>query len=478
MLRFEEIQGVPSLLIPIAKAKGELSRKLLQGEKEYGSIVRGEDTSYEDWNWGGVIEFEENYYGYGPVFSGTPLIEALDQVRSWQDSAQIIDFFIQLALSFQVLFKKGKLTDFVEVDMILIDMDTWDMLLLPRDLRNQVYTMKSNEARDKTLVHWSSPNGTDEERLIIEEAAFLSYVLTGVIPFASEIVREDNCTPVHLNLYNEKITLAVSETVMTILKGKSEYLFHNKWINLLESWRTTLFSENQTLPIKKLKHWEESQVNRVQRHRFFRHHGLKVGLIIGGVTLLVALLWGPVKQALEPPITTNFSPEQVVETLYSSVSSLDTMAMSDLFAKGFKSGYENESIFLYVSSKQTEAYEQNPSIIDVNRWIEAGQPQLPDVTRVFGMTDVTTEIIHETSEEVVVESTYIRWELDQVDVKEETSITEIRRPSSIAFYQEELVTLVPYEKHNTWVIKDHTITKREPLNLRYPEDFVIDSIEE
>ncbi len=478
MLRFEEIQGVPSLLIPIAKAKGELSRRLLQGEKEYGSIVRGEDTSYKDWNWGGVIEFEENYYGYGPVFSGIPLIEALDQVRSWNDSAKIIDFFIQLAKSCQVLFKQGKLTDFVETDMLLIDMNTWDILLLPRDLRNQVYTMKSHETRDKTLVHWSTPNGTGEERVIIEEAAFLSYVLTGVVPFASGIVREDNCNPVHLNLYNEQITLAVSETMMTILQGKSEYLFHSKWITLLESWRDTLFTENQTLPLKKLRHWEETQVKRVERHRFFRHHGLKIGLIGGGIILLVALLWGPVKQALEPPITANFTPEQVVETLYSSVSSLDTMAMSDLFAKGFKSSYENESIFLYVSSKQTEAYEQNPSIVDVNRWIEAGQPELPEVTRVFGMTDVTTEVIHETSEEVVITTTYIRWELEQVEANETASITEMRRPSSIAFYQEELITLVPYEKHNTWLIKDHSITKRELLDVRYPEDFVTDTIEE
>ncbi len=470
MVRFEEIQGVYSLLIPIAKAKGELSRKLLQGEKDFGAIVRGANAQYEPWNWGGVMEFEEQFYGYGPAFPGVPLDQGLNQVRTW-DSPKIIDFFVHLARSFQVLYKEGKLTDFVEIDMVLIDMETFDILLLPRDLRNQIYTMKSPEERTRTLVQWSTHHGTEEERLIIQEAAFLAYVLTGVAPFASEVVREDNCTPVHLNLHNNDITQEVAETLMTILRGKSEYLFHGKWITLLESWKDSLFTKDQQLPIKKLKRWEQAQEKRISRHRFLRHHGLKIGLIAAGVILATSLLWAPVKQALAPPITENFTPQEVVTTLYSSVSSLDTVNMDDLFVKGFKSSYENESVFLYVSSKQTEAYEQTPSIINVNDWLENGQPELAEISRIFGMTDITLETLSQSADKVVILATYTRWEIDQADTTD-ISIEEMTRPSSVAYYQEEEITLVPYEKYNTWRIENHVITVREPLGLRYPEDFV------
>ncbi len=471
-MRREELEKEKKqLLIPIAQTKGEISLGLLQGEKEPGTLVRGVSGTIEPWSWGGIMELEDGFYGYGPYFPGVPLDKAIQELPKGhtQDASRaIIDLFLQIARGLQRIYQAKKLQSYVQTDMILIDTSTGDMLLLPRELRNQIYTLKSPEKRMETLVRWSSIRGNDEEALIIQQAALLSYALTGVAPFESDIVREDNCTPLPLNRISLEITMAVATTLDSIMQGNSEYIFHVKWITLLESWAETLFTENQKVPEKRLESWERKQQKRVARHRFLRNHGAKVAIIVLSLGFAIALLWGPVSKALEPPITKDFAPEQVVESLYESISTLDTETIGDLFAPGFSSGYENEITFLYVSNKQAEAVQRTPSIINVNQWIEAGTPEdLPEITRVYGITDLSMERISQKSDQIIILATYVRWELedlDQSDLPEDQMV----RPSSIAYLQEEKITLVPYIKYNTWYIADHTLVSREPTGEVFP----------
>ncbi|MDR1302049.1 MAG: hypothetical protein LBK43_06225 [Treponema sp.] len=203
----------------------------------------------------------------------------------------------------------------------------------------------------------------------------------------------------------------------------------------------------------------KKHIRGVKTKRFIhRNTSLIAGISIGvlGVALLIK---SGISDQANRPSTRGMSPQEVVETYYHSMSSLDHPQMEACVMP--KIGKEDIDMVtnLFVISRVRQAYERGaPVIFSAQEWIDAGSP--PTEATVFGVSELELEVIDQNEQdgEVSFAASYRIWfpgtfrnpdEPGQTRTDSEASTTESLPWSS---FQQDFMRLTQYQ--GSWRIAE------------------------
>jgi hypothetical protein len=115
-------------------------------------------------------------------------------------------------------------------------------------------------------------------------------------------------------------------------------------------------------------------------------------LIVAALAAAVGVFSGTVlRNLLKPRSTRGLSPQQVVETFYRSVNSLDHERMQDCVTGRAGKQLIDQVINVYVISRVNQGYEGRSLIRSAEEWDRAGRPAVRPPESVFGITDLVVQ---------------------------------------------------------------------------------------
>jgi hypothetical protein len=136
----------------------------------------------------------------------------------------------------------------------------------------------------------------------------------------------------------------------------------------------------------------EQSAGRSFRRRRFWQRNWRVAAIVAAVAILLGALGGTIlKNVLAPRVTRGFSPRRVVETFYSSMNTLDHVAMQACVVGPAGRGEIDEVTTLYVTSRVTQGYEGRSSLVSAAEWDKAGRPPLVPPSSLYGVTGLAVQ---------------------------------------------------------------------------------------
>lgn len=159
---------------------------------------------------------------------------------------------------------------------------------------------------------------------------------------------------------NHKLKPEVIEVVTSLLTGDNEYSY-NELFKKVEGFIKEGITDdlNNNLESQKKQYSSELRwfnLKEKSRAFFIKNKGAIIGFSIG--LILAGSFFGTIiYNALQPPITTGYTQEQVVESYFTCFQTLDTYLMDDVLKKGVKKRISDELASVYVTTKIRGQYE-------------------------------------------------------------------------------------------------------------------------
>ncbi len=246
---------------------------------------------------------------------------------------------------------------------------------------------------------WTHPDLTGEEAWSFSLGILSWRILTKEDPFGDETgesrrerIRKGFIPPIETEVpaINPEASLFIRSALCGGTDGRPAL---DDWEHFLKKW-----SENGLLlelsepeleqrRSQALRKAEESN-RRLRLRRWFRRSGWKLISIIGGIAAFAAVVSGPIKHALEIPVTSGMQPLEVAEAYYKAIDDLDLETMDDCLAK--KVGKEDTRLveMVFVTHKVRQGYEHLGDLPRASEWLAAGKPELQQGIRPWGITDL------------------------------------------------------------------------------------------
>ena len=385
--------GARRLAVPLGSpARGTALTRILALKGSPGWLV--DATSIREWRFLGVAERGGQTALFGPWLSGRPLSEV-----ARMPPAAALPFLSRLADAL-LLLKERRVTLFpIQTDAVLFSTDG-SVLFLPPEVMRELRGLTTFEANLTTFEALCNPDLHGEDLLSFGLGALTHRVITGEFPFTGTSAED-----LHEQMRKLEIPAPawrvpglapeVSEMVMAGLgRSRARCPPLEEWARGLREWQAAdTIRELPAAERESLAASAESK-RRVSEKRFrrrvFWEKNWKTALIIAVVIAVVgAGLASILKNVLAPRITRGYSPARVVETFYTSMNSLDHMAMSACVVGKAGQGEINETMNLYVISRVTTGYEGRSNVVAADQWDKAGRPKLAAPQTLFGVTGLT-----------------------------------------------------------------------------------------
>ena len=389
----------PKLAIRVSSADAVIPRTMLQGKRQPGTLCK--DGEVIDWYWQGFTTIGEDRFMY---------FEPLDLLSSTTlfslSPAQALGYVLDLARAMEA---RGIVRP-LSLDAVYL-VRTGGILILSDEIQTLQQSQKHDDIRAAWYDDWTHPGLTGVTGVIFYLTGLLYAVLTGRPPLADQGTREDSRRPIPMNLLVSGVDAETASWIDTCLRstGKRRPADMGSWIAHMEQLVVTDHTEPtpeaDIQRTRQLESYLQSQRRRASRNVFLRRRG-SLAAVIAVITIAILAIAGSyIGRALEPPLTVGLTQEEVVESYFDAIGRLDSELLSETLEKGVKSPLQQTVIYLYVTTKTRQAYEQNDGLISASEWVAQGTPDLPPSTIVFGITDLELRRVDDDT----IEASYRLW---------------------------------------------------------------------
>ena len=276
--------------------------------------------------------------------------------------------------------------------------DNGDILLLSDQMGDILdrFELDADRFIDKSIWHaHNCVDGYGKTQFLFQ---LLYYTLSGVAPFRSPEVRENqfHAVPLGLLFPPQSSAQPIFSTIDKAISDDRKFQFSVRkpmtfFIETLD--KLSKVPEADLVPGENpgLKAYRVMLKKRAERKAFFRKKGLKVTLIAIAAVIVFGIAFFYVYRAVKPPATKDLSEPELIQWYYDAITNLDVAAMDEPLRNGYNGPDMLEVSSLYVTSSYQKAYGGASNIINPNDWLSEGMPDLPQYSTVYGATDVQVE---------------------------------------------------------------------------------------
>ena len=392
------------------------TKQFADNEQSEGWIIRGDQI--ELWKPKGFLEQDGKIYLYGAFHPGRTVQEVLNQSP---DSATA--YLYRLSKAINVFGSQDlKLPKFQSNGVLFLD--EGGELFLPAALMERIRSTLIEADRIDTYELYNHPDLPQEQELSFSLGVLAYRVLTGALPYEAENEEELHQKMRDLEILspkmrNPEITDEISDTIMRALKpGKKTEARPDtvEWEAKLKSWNETGFSiplgEEHRRQILENAARIEKRAQSSYRTRSYLRRNARLLTVIGIAVIGVGLFAGSmIRNALQPRVTLDKSPLEVVQIFYDGITGMDHQAVEDSVEGDAGKGEVSEATNLYVISRVRMGQEGTSGQYPAQQWKDDGMPELRDGYYVYGISDlkITAE-----SEEVFL-AEYEKWQQATAD---------------------------------------------------------------
>ncbi len=457
-----------------------IPKHLMQGEKQHGVISDGK--TLKEWYWDGLCAIDGERYVYFEPCKLRSIYELSTSCRS--DALKIVR---NTAFALKRMKKDflDLITGVLPLFRIWIYGDT-DVLILPPDLGDVFAIMRTEERKEAEVNRIIQSTAEKPFLLITEMAELLYYAATGRFPFASDTVRGSGYKEVPVSIY-AKLPEKTEGLINFIFHAKSREMrdiMGNRdggenldWFlrcsEGLEWPLADMTEEERDKNIERAESSEEysaffrtrEKINK--RNAFWRVKGTIIIVSVIVVLSVGGFLFNYIKHLLEPPLTKDLEPEEIIEAFYEAQSNCEPESLSTAL-KGCSAPQEMEVTNLFVSTRTRMAYENFDPLINANEWVEEGMPAVPESSTIYG---VVLNDITETGENTyLADSTwYTPYPYDESEAVQAT-LTSI----PVYVYDIEQSFTFTWNDRGWWNITDTEITDSEFLRTEIVSTYALE----
>lgn len=404
--------GVNHLAVPVGEtAKGRALTRILALRTSPGWNVRGNEV--REWRFEGLTERDGAPLLYGPHAAGQSLQEILDlPLRS------ALPYLSRLVRALSLLAQRHIPWFTLQTDSVMFE-DPDGVLFLPPDVMREIRDLNSFGRSRDTYESINHPDLKGEALASFSIAALLYRISTGRFPFTGPDAEEihEQARKLEIDAPSgivPELDPELSTLVMAGLgRSRRGAVTLAEWAERLDAWqKQELF--HVLPPGEKEKALREAGTRQQAsgksfRRRMFWEKNWKIfGIVAIAVAVVAAGAGGILKNVLAPRITRGYAPQKVVETFYSSMSSLDHQAMQSCVIGSAGQGEINEVTVLYVTSKVTQGYQGKSTIVSAADWDKSGRPKLESPSSLYGVTGLS--VVQEQGEPApVFRARYDKW---------------------------------------------------------------------
>ena len=298
----------------------------------------------------------------------------------------------------------------------------------------------------------------------------LYYSLTGVVPFASPVVRENGFRAVPLNLLltgTDIQAAGLGKTVDRAISDDRKFQFQQR--DPIAFFRLTLDQYRDFGPDAydpgynpDIELYNQKSEKRAKRRAFVRTKGFKTVMIVIGSLIVASIVAWAIWRAVKPPLTKDLNEVEIIEYYYDALTRLDVAAMGEPLKNGYNGPDMVEVSTLYVTGSMQKTYEGESHIIDPRKWMEEGMGALPASSIVYGVTDVGVQQLSDD----VFRATVIMWSSENY-IDERNDLDTL---VGMDVYKYRQVVDFTFTSRGTW----REISKIETVSLDMLEDYHID----
>jgi hypothetical protein len=376
-----------------------------------GFIIK--DNIINEWYFFGFM-YKEMTYIYGSFFEGRSLKDILKL-----EFNQSLPYILNLIKSLKLIRKKIDYDFKIQLDSVFF-LDSGEILFLPFDPVSAIRDNSLDEYKTENYCLINNSYLKETDRSLSYTAACLIYkVISGCFPYEGETEDEINLKIRNMKVYlpkmlNFKVKKEISDKISGFFSDKKNLISLDNWENLLETWiEKGIYEELDEVKQKLLEvQSERYKINNskiLKRNVFIEKNSGRIS-VIGIVSIIIIILFSYILYtATRPKSTKDYTPLQIVETYYKSINSLDTLTLGECLASGVSKSLSDQITYLYVTTKQTQAYENKSYFISADKWVKDGKKDLKPPYFTFGVASlsITQE---ESGDFPVFISTYEKWE--------------------------------------------------------------------
>jgi hypothetical protein len=376
----------------------QISRQELLSEP--GILIK--DGKAEKWKCSESLEFEEKLIFPGPYYDGSTLA----------DTTITIDLLLNLTRAYQILKKENLAIDnFYSPGIFILNTD--GILFFPSNLLLYITNQLSENEKARFWQPYNHPDATDEQKVSFVLGVLAYYLLTNSYPYSGTSVVElrekmRSSKPVEIEFLKPGIKNDIADLINQSLALKNIKL--EEWIKQLEIWKQNgveePISESEKKQIQKsAAKKKETREKQFLRNQFFSRNWKTIGIIIVIIAVVFSFTIGPVRNALEPPVTTGMSAKEVVNTYYKAIIDMNTEIMEDCLNKKVGKADITEVTQLYIISRVRTGYEGKSGLISAQDWNDGLITKINPGEQVYGIADLEVK----QSSNNIFYADYIRW---------------------------------------------------------------------
>lgn len=477
------IEGEEKTAIRIGEKEDSLPGHIFQGEKHDSLICK--DGTVRDIKYGAI--YNEGIERY--VYFDKMEICSLEHIASTH-RGNALKIIRNLAIALESADK-----DFLNLETgvfplyrIFIYEDDGVFLLSP-DIGDVLSLIRRPEEKNSEVNALIRRDSEDNYRLIAQMGELLYYAATGALPYISDDVRlykyQEFPLSSALGLLSESLdekTLGFINLILHAKRQEMRDIMGNRSPAKALSWfisRSEMLKWNLGERKKEdyavleeseeYKSFSQKAYSGAKRNTFFRKKGTMMIVALIVVAFLSAFLYDYVSALLEPPVSAGEDQEGVVMSFYEAQNSL---MLDDMLSAVKKTDVpqETEVMTLYVTSRMRMAYEAYNPMVDIDKWVDAGMPDINPGAVIYGVTDIELERIDEDT--IAAHSVWYTPYSKSGDIEDDSTDTE--NPTYITIYENEVTQVFDFTWNDRgwWNITGAKITEFEEKG-EYRVDYIM-----
>ena len=355
---------------------------------------------------------------------------------------------------------------------------------MPPDLGDLIGIMRDEETKENEVNRIIQGTAEKQFLLITEMAELLYYAASGIFPFASDEVRGSGYREAPISLFASLpertegfisfIFHAKNREMRDIMGNRSPAKALSWFISRSEMLKWNLGERKKEdyavlEESEEYKSFSQKAYSGAKRNTFFRKKGTMMIVALIVVAFLSAFLYDYVSALLEPPVSAGEDQEGVVMSFYEAQNSL---MLDDMLSAVKKTDVpqETEVMTLYVTSRMRMAYEAYNPMVDIDKWIDAGMPDINPGAVIYGVTDIELERIDEDT--IAAHSVWYTPYSKSGDIEDDSTDTE--NPTYITIYENEVTQVFDFTWNDRgwWNITGAKITEFEEKG-EYRVDYIM-----
>jgi len=392
----------------------------------------------EKWECTESIEYNGKLIFPGPFFPGKTLA----------DTNINTDILLNMATAFKIIISEDiPVTGYYPPGIFILT--DGGVLLFPPNLINYITSQLSEEEGIKLWQPYNHPDAENVTQFSFILGALAYKLLTKELPFTGTSITEirekmRSSRSVDIELLVPGIKKNIADLINRALSLKAVKI--NEWTDILQAWKKdsplNVINEKERLKLQKTAIIIKTKRENLFKRKQFFSRNWKVMVTIAAVfVFIVSFAIQPIRNAMEPPITTGMSAEEVVETYYKAIMDMDVEIMEDCVKKGVAKNDINEVTQLFVISRVRKGYEGTSGLVSAKDWNNGVITKLEQGEQIYGIANLVVT----PSGNLTYDADYIRW---YPNIPDDAYLDTVLPP--IKVYVKDILTLE--KEKDVWII--------------------------